>query len=74
MQNDHGSRLAVLESQFKEYQRQQLDMADDVKKILSTLSEAKGGWKVMMILGGSAGIIGAFIGKYLAILVGMVPK
>lgn len=73
-QSDYGSRLAVLESQFKEYQRQQLEMAEDVKQILATLSEAKGGWKVMMILGGSAGMVGAYLGKWLAIFLNGFPK
>ncbi len=44
-------------------------MGKDVKKILSTLSEAKGGWKMVMLLGGSAGVLGAFAGKLLALAV-----
>lgn len=36
---------------------------DDIKKTLqainSTLSEAKGGWKVLMMFGGAGGVLGA---------------
>ena len=38
---------------------------DDIKKTLqsinNTLSEAKGGWKVLMMFGGAGGVIGAII-------------
>jgi hypothetical protein len=38
---------------------------DDIKKTLqainSTLSEAKGGWKVLMLIGGASGTVGAII-------------
>ncbi len=67
-------RLAVLETQFDEMQRQHVDMASDVKKILAALNEAKGGWRVMLLLGGSAGVLGAFVGKWLAIVVNGMPK
>lgn len=33
-----------------------------LRGIQETLSEAKGGWKMMMLIGGSAGSAGAFIG------------
>lgn len=68
------SRLAVLESQFAEMQRQQHSMAADIKEILRTLSEAKGGWRMVMLLGGSAGVLGAFLGKWLGSIVAAMPK
>jgi soluble cytochrome b562 len=38
---------------------------DDIKKTLqainSTLSEAKGGWKVLMMFGGAGGVLGAIL-------------
>jgi hypothetical protein len=38
---------------------------EDVKKTLidiqSTLSEAKGGWKMLMLLGGAGGLFGSLI-------------
>lgn len=44
------------------------DMAEvkaDVKQVLSTLSEAKGGWKTLMLVAGAAGSVGALIGKFI---------
>lgn len=43
------------------------DMAEvkqDVKQILATLSEAKGGWKTLMLVAGAAGTAGAVVGKF----------
>ena len=40
---------------------------DDIKKALaniqSTLSEAKGGWRVLMLIGGASGIFGAAVNQ-----------
>lgn len=47
------------------------DMAEvkaDVKQVLSTLSEAKGGWKTLMLVAGAAGSAGALIGKFFPFL------
>lgn len=44
------------------------DMAEvkaDVKQVLSTLSEARGGWKTLMLVAGAAGSVGALIGKFI---------
>ena len=68
------SRLAVLESQLREYERRQHHVEEKVDRILSIVSEAKGGWRVMVMLGGAAGVVGAFIGKWLATVVSVMPK
>ena len=73
-QNDYGSRLAVLESQLREYERRQRHVEEKVDQILSIVSEAKGGWRVMVMLGGAAGVVGAFLGKWLATVVAVMPK
>lgn len=49
------------------------ELKKDVKKILSTLSEARGGWKTLMLVAGVAGATGAFMTK-IAIAFGFVPK
>ena len=44
------------------------DMAElkaDTKQILATLSEAKGGWKTLLLVAGAAGSAGALVGKFL---------
>ena len=73
-QNDYGSRISVLESRLSEYERRQHHVEEKVDRILSIVSEAKGGWRVMVILGGAAGVVGAFIGKWLATVVSVMPK
>ena len=42
---------------------------DDIKKTLqsinNTLSEAKGGWKMLMLIGGAGGVLGAALTQLL---------
>lgn len=60
--------LAVHETEIKHLQsdmdRLVADM-EEVKKALasinSTLSEAKGGWRVLMMIGGAGGLVGSVI-------------
>jgi hypothetical protein len=60
--------LAVHETEIKHLQadmdRLVQDM-DDIKKTLNninaTLAEARGGWKVLMMLGGAGGVLGSTI-------------
>lgn len=37
-------------------------LSDDVEAISKTLTEAKGGWRMLMLMGGAAGSVGTFIG------------
>ena len=48
---EHGSRLKALETGVSE-------MRGDVKEILSTLNQAKGGWRTLMMVSGVSGTIG----------------
>lgn len=60
--------LAVHETEIKHLQADMdklvADM-DDIKKTLNninnTLAEAKGGWKVLMMLGGAGGVLGSAV-------------
>ena len=45
----------------------------DVKAILAVINQTKGGWKIMMLVGGVTGAIGAFIVKILP-FTGGLPK
>lgn len=67
-------RIAVLETEIRLMGTQLREIAINLQTIRDTLAEAKGGWKVFIMVCGSAGIIGAFIGRWLAIIVGAVPK
>lgn len=63
---EHDARLKALEQQVTE-------LRADVKSILSVLSEARGGWKTLMLVGGIAGMMGATIAKLAGALMFM-PK
>lgn len=62
----HEAEIGALQSDMKELKR-------DVKAILATLSEAKGGWKTLMLVAGVAGAVGALLGKF-AMAIGWLPK
>jgi len=72
--HEQRERIAVLETQMAAMLKQHDDMAADIKVILNTLAEARGGWRMMMLVGGAGGAIGAFLGKWLAALSAVVPK
>lgn len=69
MQRDLGRHEAEIES----LQSDMRDLKKDVKLILSTLSEARGGWRTLLLVGGVAGAVGAVLGKVGA-LFGWIPK
>lgn len=73
---DHESRerISVLETQMNAMMTQHKDMARDIKIILNTLAEAKGGWRMMMLIGGAGGVVGAFIGKWISVVTISLPK
>ena len=59
-----ATHAADIDHLQKDMNKLMLDM-EDVKKTLidiqSTLSEAKGGWKMLMLLGGAGGLFGSLI-------------
>ena len=69
--------LAVHETEIRHLQadmdRLVQDM-DDIKKTLnninSTLAEARGGWKVLMMLGGAGGVLGSAVTYFIQQWVG----
>lgn len=63
----HSARLDVIEKELSE-------MRTDLRVIRDTLTEARGGWKTLMVVGGMSGTIGAFAAKWVLPLIGIVPK
>ncbi len=59
-------RLGAVESALTELRR-------DVKSMRTTLSEARGSWKVLVWLAGGSAVIGGLLVKY-APLIGGLPK
>jgi hypothetical protein len=53
---EHGAEIASL-------QRDMTEIKTDLKVIRATLSEARGGWKTVVIIGGVAGAVGAILAK-----------
>ena len=59
------------EAEIMSLQADMRELKSDVKTILNTLSEARGGWKTLMLIGGIAGAAGALITKVIPFLGGM---
>lgn len=69
--------LAVHETEIKHLQADMDKMVADMEAIKTalnqinqTLSEAKGGWKVLLLLGGAGGVLGSAITQILQHWVG----
>lgn len=62
----HDAEIEALQTDMKE-------LKHDVKKILATLSEARGGWKTLLLVAGIAGTMGALATK-IATILGFVPR
>jgi hypothetical protein len=69
---DTARELATHAAEIKHLQddmKRLIDDMEDIKKciheIQSTLSEAKGGWRMLMLIGGASGALGAAIGQAL---------
>lgn len=61
------------EAEIESLQKDLLDLKVDVKIILATLSEARGGWKTLLLVAGVAGAVGA-LGVKLSSFIGWFPK
>ena len=66
LQRDIGrmeGRLEALERELHETKELQQAMANDLKAISTTLSEAKGGWRTLIAVAGAGGVGGAVLTK-----------
>lgn len=66
-------QIAVLNTELEHMRRDMDEVKSDLKAIRETLSQAKGGWKTLMLVAGISSTIGAFIAK-LAPWLGAFPK
>ena len=60
---DMSRELGGLQARMKAVEDKLKDQNADIKTILTTLSEARGGWKTLLAVAGMAGAMGAVIGK-----------
>ncbi len=56
---DERERLAVLEIEVHSLKEDLAELKTDIRSIRDTLSQAKGGWKTLMLVAGVAGSLGA---------------
>lgn len=62
----HDAQIEALQEQVKQLHADMLAMNATLQKINNTLSEAKGGWKTLMLVGGIAAAVGATFSKLAA--------
>ena len=74
MTTDDVSRtIGRLEAQVKSQGDQIKTLVIEIRGIRSTLDEAKGGWKTLMLVGSLAGVAGGAVAKLIPIL-NSLPK
>lgn len=56
--------IGRLEAEMSEVVKKLEKLDDDVEMIKTTLAEARGGWRTLMWVGGSSGVLGGLIAKY----------
>lgn len=67
MERQLGRHDAEIENLTREF----AEMRKDMKTVLTLLSEARGGWKTLMLVAGMAGAVGAFAHQ-IAIWIGFI--
>lgn len=69
----HDAQIEALQEQVKQLHRDMQKMNDTLIQINTTLSEARGGWRTLMMVGGVAATAGA-LGAKIITWMGWVPK
>ncbi len=62
----HDAQIEALEKDIREIKEDQRRIFEKLDSINQTLSEAKGGWKLFMIVGGASAAFGAFLMKVMS--------
>jgi hypothetical protein len=68
MTRTEAERLAVVEQRAERAEQDITEIKGDLKAILRTLNEAKGGWRTLFAVAGLAGAVGAGLLKIAALL------
>ena len=64
MTPDQQERLAVVENDVNHLTADVAEIKTDVKAIRGTLAEARGGWKMLMLMGGAGAAAGGALVKF----------
>lgn len=62
----HDAQIEALQQQVSQLHSDMRSMITQLQEINTTLSEAKGGWKTLMMVAGVASAVTAMAGKLLA--------
>lgn len=57
----HGAEIKHIQDDLDEIAREMVEVRKALAEINKTLSEARGGWKILMMIGGAGGAVGSFI-------------
>ncbi len=63
--SDVQRNLGQHDAQLDDLDRRVERIENKLDEIITSIHEAKGGWKTLMLIGGAAGAMGAFLGKFL---------
>lgn len=61
--HDMHRDIGRLETKVEQLEKNQEQMIEDLKELKAILSEARGGWKALMLVAGISGTIGALLTK-----------
>ena len=63
MSDDHNVQIAILKTE-QDYIKKSVDeMRDDLREIKEVLSQAKGGWKTLLLVAGVSSAVGGLLVK-----------
>ena len=68
---DLARQIGRLEAQVANLERDAIEIKGDLKALVATANQARGGWKTLMLVAGAAGAAGALASKVVG-LVGLV--
>lgn len=57
----HGAEIKHIQDDLDEIAKEMKQVREALAEINKTLSEARGGWKILMMIGGAGGAVGSFI-------------
>lgn len=66
----HDAQIEALQKQVAALHADMTGVLNELRTINSTLSEAKGGWRMLLAVGGLAATVGAMVAKGVALLFG----
>ena len=57
----HGAEIKHIQDDLDKIATEMAEVRKALSEINKTLSEARGGWKILMMIGGAGGAVGSFI-------------